>query len=462
VAKNIVDKAKEYAKKFHKGHTRVSGKTYYEHLDKTASALQKYNVNDEILLASVYLHHILSFDETKESELLDLFGTEVVKLLKEYRKFATPALKDISLNEQTQKVVIPMYFNLVEDPRALIILIADKAESIKTAHLLTQEHAHRAANKAIHVYAQLARLLGLFEYVKDLENNAFKIIDPFNYYLINHYIRSREEKINKTFADISKVLFEILEENNIKAHVDFRTKHLYSVYRKLLKYQKKDEKADISKIFDIAAMRIIVDTVENCYSTEGILKELWDEIQDQRDDYIQHPKASGYKSIHNVFKVESDLHFEIQIKTQDMHHENEFGRASHTFYKMGELTKGGLKDNPTWIKEVNFVETGGNIKTNQFADFVYVFTPKGDVIELPKGSNLIDFAYAIHKEIGDTAVAGLVNGEYQRLNFKPKTGDTVEIQRSSSKKSQSSDWVKEVKTGRARIQIRRANKRKQV
>ena len=213
---------------------------------------------------------------------------------------------------------------------------------------------------------------------------------------------------------------------------------------------------DLSKIYDIAAMRVLVDSVENCYAVEGILKEIWDYLPDERDDYIQNPKTGGYQSIHNTFKVSEKINLEIQVKTFEMHENNEFGIASHTFYKTGSTLKKKLKQNPEFLKQLNFLELKADIKIDEFKDKIYVFTPKADIIELPKGATAIDFAYAIHKGLGDSCVGALINNEFKAVNTKLSSGDRVEIKTSKTKKRPSKDWLKEAKTKKAREAIRKS------
>ncbi len=460
-----VDLAKEYAKEFHKSHKRTSGVSYYRHVENTLENLKRYNIEDEATLITAVLHHVLEFEPSKESEIEKMFGVETLNLLNEHKKFLIPTIKNISLDkEENQKSIIPMYFNLVSDPRALIIRLADRVDNLKSAHLLEKELAVQVAKKALYVYAQIARILGLSSFSRDLEDTAFKIINPHDYFLITKYIKSRESSLLTTFNEIEKVILEILTENNINSLVEYRVKHAYSIYKKLLKYREKRGFADISHIYDIGALRVIVGNLEDCYTVESIFKQLWEDVPDQRDDYIQNPKESGYKSIHNVFQVERDLQVEVQIKTREMHEENEFGRASHTFYKIGKQLIQGNKvsvdaKKTNWLKEVNFMETGGNIKIDHFAEYIYVFTPKGDIVELPKDSTLIDFAYEIHGTIGHSAVNGLVNGQIKKLTDKLQNGDRVEIITSKNKTKPNSDWFNSVKTSKAKILIKKALKK---
>jgi len=454
---SVIKKSEEYARKISTQYKRVSGESYFDHAQGVVKALKSIGIKDDIILASAYLHHILLENPKKEEELRRLFGDEIFGILKKYKKVSDNPIREVKLTKANQKLVIPTYFNLVEDPKVLIIRLADKVDNIKTAHKLDHGLAFRVAEKALYIYSPICHLLGLSTFSKELENGALKILNPGEYYFISKYLETREEKINKIFEDATKVLKEILKENGVKAKIDQRIKNIYSIYAKLAR--RGNENIKMSDIKDIAAMRIIVDTVENCYKTENLLCQLWDNIPKLRDDYIAKPRISGYKSIHNIYIVDPALHMEVQIESKDMYEENEFGRASHAFYKIGEYLKENLEDNPDFLKEIHYKVGETSIKIPQFSNKIYVFTPLGDIIELPKGANLIDFAYEIHGDVGNSAVGGTINGHFQSLAHELHTGDRVDVQTSKSKKLSGSDWLKIAKTKKARDAIKKALKR---
>ena len=262
--------------------------------------------------------------------------------------------------------------------------------------------------------------------------------------------------MERVLEDTSEFVKDILAEKGISAKLDYRIKHTYSIYRKAQKYRQTKNYKGLNQIYDIAAMRVLVDSVEQCYMTEDILKQVWTNVPDERDDYIMHPKPSGYRSIHNTFAVSPTMHLEMQVKTKDMHEENEYGIASHTFYKTGEQLKKSLQAAPEWLTDINFIKNKGEIRIDQFNKYVYVFTPKGDIKQLARGATPIDFAYSIHKDLGNACVGVTINGDFQKLSYGLKDGDRVEIKTLKHKKLPSSDCLDFVKTRKALEDIRKA------
>ena len=449
-----IDQAKYFAQSFHKSHTRVSGENYFDHIERVAQSLIDNMVEDENLIIITYLHHILDFKEGSQVELEKVFGKDIVKLLELYKSLSDSDVSDIS-PQNNEKYILQAYLNLAKDPKILILRLADKTDSIKTAHLLEKEKAQKVAERALYIYAPICRLLGIISFVSDLEDGALKILNPGSYYKIKSYLDSMLPEIKLMLSDSRELVSEILEENNIRANVTTRIKHIYSIYRKS---QKPKNSSKLMDIHDIVGMRILVNTVEECYIAENLLKQLWEEVPGERDDYILKPRPSGYRGIHDTFILTNKLNFEVQIKTFQMHEENEFGSASHTFYKIGEYLKKLMKTNPNILREINYTSSLESTKIDYFSRNVYVFTPNGDIIELRRGSNLIDFAYAIHDDVGNSCTGGNVNGRFEKLTYILQDGDKVEIKTSKSKKSPSADWLESVKSEKAKDSIRKALK----
>ena len=448
-----ITKAKELSKKLHQNELRKCGKSYFDHIQGVVDLLKNNGVEDEDIIVGAYLHHIFEDDNApNEDKLIEECGKEGLEIAKSYHRLAQSELAHIYPKDISETLIFQAFLNLADNPKTLILRIADKVENIKTAHSLEKELAKKVAEKALYIYAPICRLLGVHNFVNTLENEAFKILYPDIYFNIQEYLEKNLPELQKELKEISIFTKDILSEKKINCKIDYRIKHIYSIYRKMQKYRDRD----LSKIYDIAAMRVLVDSVENCYAVEGILKEIWDYLPDERDDYIQNPKTGGYQSIHNTFKVSEKINLEIQVKTFEMHENNEFGIASHTFYKTGSTLKKKLKQNPKFLKQLNFLELKSDIKIDEFKDNIYVFTPKADIIELPKGSTAIDFAYAIHKGLGDSCVGALINNEFKAVNTKLSSGDRVEIKTSKTKKRPSKDWLKEAKTKKAREAIRKS------
>lgn len=459
---SLINKAKEYIEQFHKEHIRISGENYIDHLEQTVLNLKDNNIDDEILLSAAYLKNVLLVDPNKYEELENNFGKEVTELLKQYEYISKNSVKEIEAHDVDDTFILQAYLGLLQDYRILLLRLATKVADSQTLIKLPRDKAIRTAQRSLNIYAPIARLVSLRNFAMKLENNAFKILYPEVYIKIEKKIKYLEELSEEFLSATIPTIKELLHEQGIKVHdVKTRIKHIYGVFRKerYYKYKGKNTGRNYEGIKDILGLRIIVDSPDQCYKTEDILKQLWDFIQEERDDYIQKPRISGYKAIHNVFKTEN-LTFETQILTKDMYEYNEFGPAKHAVYKIMDKDKGSsskdriktyLKDYLKSIEKINFNEP--IIKTN---NKIYAFTPKGNIIELPTGATLIDFAYAIHADIGNHAVGGIVNGKNKKLTDTLEHGDKVEIKTSNTKKYPSEDWVKVVKTSKARTLIRRA------
>ncbi len=329
-------KAEEFARTFYKGHQRISGENYFDHVQSIVRELHYIKVDDVETIVLAYLHHVPDFDPKIYDKIESEFGKDVSSLLKIYKKLAKTEIPNVKPNHINEKVIIQTFLNLVKDPRLLVLRIIDKAENIKTAHILSREKAQEVAYRALYIYSPICRLLGLYKYVRILEDNAFKLLRPGEYLLIARYVRSKESEYVSNLTDAKKIISELLTSGGIKNAIWYRIKSYYSIYLKALSHNLQITQKELSKIKDIAAMRILVETEEDCYIAEDILQQLFDSYEEKRDDYILKPKPSGYKSIHNIFKLSNNLEVEIQIKTFSMHDYNEYGLGSHAFYKLGK------------------------------------------------------------------------------------------------------------------------------
>lgn len=457
---NLLKKAKKLSQKLHDNTFRVSGETYFEHTQRVVDLLKENGVKDENILISAYLHHIL--EKISQEEIQKQFGEEIACLIVNFKKLVDSEISGIDLANVDDFLIIQTYLNLAKDPKTLIIRLADKTEGIKTAIILPKDKGERIAKRALYLYAPICRLLGLEKFVGILEDEAFKVLNPKEYYRVDKYVNKNKEKIKEALDETAAFTKEILLEKKIKADIEYRIKSIFSIYKKSLQYLRKGKDKKLTHIHDIAAMRILVSSVEKCYEVEDVLKQAMSFIEEERDDYIQKPKPNGYQSIHNIFKLNSEFFLEIQIKTKEMHEANETGLASHAFYKMGEKLKKSLENNPHVLKDMRYSVDNRDVKIDQFSNKVYVFTPKGDIVELPKGSNLIDFAYAIHAGVGNSAIGAKVNGNHEKLTYELQNGDRVEIKTVRSKLYPSTDWLKQVKTQKAKDLIRKALRQKEL
>jgi GTP diphosphokinase / guanosine-3',5'-bis(diphosphate) 3'-diphosphatase len=470
---NKIKLAMGLAKQIHEGHKRISGEDYYNHVYRVYERLCDVGIKDETTLVSALLHQALDVSYELSNEIEVRFGPEVSKIVKNYKKLSNTTIERETPKNYNEKYILQTYINMADDIRTLVVRIADKIDNLSTSLVLPKEKRYSTAKKALYVYSPLARLIGMSKLAVQLENEAFKILEPGEYAKLSKYTNKRVSLIRGTLNDVEKLIKQVFRENNIHAKIQTRVKHLYGIYRKAqyMKSINRDPGNFYENVYDAAAMRIIVNSVEECYTVENLLKELMGPLPEQRDDYIKNPKRSGYQSIHNIYKISKDMRIEIQIRTQEMHNKNEFGPASHLLYKIGdkdaqsqavEKFKDYFKENPYWSKDLNYWESEKALAeykpSTPFSKFVYAFTPKGDIIELPKGSTIIDFAYAVHSKLGDSCIGGFVNGQMVKLTYEIADGDRVEIKTLKNRTKPSTDWLKIVKTARAKNRIRKALK----
>ena len=456
----MIKKAEQFAKKIYKDKYRLSGESLHSHTIRVKDSLINIGVEDENILVASLLHHVISDNMNKHLVTIEKeFGKKIKKILKDFDKISNLPINIDSPNNVNKDYVIQTYLNLSNDLNVLLILLADKVQGSKTLHALDHEARLHSANRSLHIYAPICKLVGLSEFATELEKNAFRTLYPSEFYKIRNTLRQGSLMTRNYLKNIKDLLTEHLIEKGINARISFRIKSEYSLFNKALHYKENNKFTDYSDINDVAALRIIVDTVEQCYVVEDLLKELWEMDPDERDDYIENPKPAGYRSIHDVFYVEKDFPLEIQIRTEEMHEENEFGNASHLFYKHGDKFKKYLQKNPDWLKTLDYKQAKEVSELQHFSDKVYPVTPKGDIIELPRGSSILDFAYDIHEEMGNRCVGGFVNGDIKKFSYKVQDGETVEI-RISNKDNVSRDWLNIVVSPKAKKCIRRVLREK--
>ncbi|HAZ29759.1 TPA: hypothetical protein DCY43_03400 [candidate division WWE3 bacterium] len=451
---NMLEKAKELAHKIHTNTTRASGDPLVDHLANVCEKLTSAGITDEIVLASAWLHHMPEAATDAANLISSQVGAEVANIVELYHNLRLVDIKKESPKHFNENYIVQTYMNLAQDMRVLVLALANQAHNIETAHALPQVKRLETAEKTLYLYAPIGKMLGISDFTKTLENEAFKILNPAEYLKIKTVIEEKTPQIKAFFEQAVSVVGQLLEESGVKAQVSYRIKHIYSTYRKAERYKDKGDEVgeDFSSIYDLAAMRIVVDTEEQVYLVESLLSSLWDQLPHLRNDYILKPRPTGYRSLHNVFRVENNLHIEVQIRTYEMHQEAEYGVCSHLFYKIGEKFKNELANNPNWVKELNYFEAY-KPQISHFDKNVYAFTPKGDIIELPKGAKAIDFAYYVHTDIGDGCVGAKINGIMAKIDTVINDGDVVEILVDKNKKTPSRDWLSMVGTKKAKWEI---------
>lgn len=455
---DLIVKAYDFALKAHAEQKRKSGEPYFIHVFETAKNLARYEM-DAITIAAGFLHDVLEDTPTTEEELTAMFGEEIVGLVKGVTKLGHVKYQGhIRHVESLRKFLMA----LAQDYRVLMIKLADRLHNLKTLQHVRPDKQKRIAMESIEVYAPLADRLGIGRLKGEIEDAAFPFAYPTEAKEVQSLLDERSKVLTESLASVYEEIQKQLAATNIKVkQVDWRIKHAFSLWKKLQKRTGK-ERDTIDTIYDIAAIRIIVGTVEECYAVLGIVHSLWKPLPARIKDFIALPKLNGYQSLHTtVFTGEGGL-VEIQIRTQEMHSRAEFGIASHYLYK--EQTK-DVPNDPKfrWIEEFKNLgktdETIGSddlishLKSDLFNDRIFVFTPRGEVIDLPKDSSAIDFAYAIHSDIGNTMSGARVNGKFVSLDTQLHSSDIVEIETKKDAKPKSK-WLDYVKSSAAKKHIR--------
>ena len=450
----LLGKAYDKAEEMHRGQLRKSGESYLIHPMAVSKILADLGM-DEYTIAAGLLHDVVE-DTSYTSEMLSAeFGEEVRHLVDGVTKLKSLVFEN--KEERQAENLRKMFLAMSKDIRVLIIKLADRLHNLRTINYMSERQIYDKCIETLEIYAPLASRLGIFTMKFELEDIAFKHLEPEEYKNIAVAVKTkreqREENINHVIEDIT----ESLNDMNIHFEITGRSKHFYSIYRKM-KYQSKQ----LDEIFDLSAVRILVDTVRDCYAVLGIVHTMWKPIPGKFKDYVAMPKPNMYQSLHTTVISDNGDPFEIQIRTYEMHKIAEYGIAAHWKYKEGkssdekeEVKLAWLRQTLEWQKDMNdpkeFMET---LKVDLFASQVFVFTPKGDVIELPAGSTPLDFAFKIHSAIGCKCIGAKVNGKMVPIDYTLQNGNIVEIVTSSNSSGPSIDWLKIAKSSNARSKIR--------
>jgi len=449
-----VAKAFQLADAAHKGQLRISGDAYIQHPLEAAFILAELEM-DAAAIQAALLHDVAEDTEHSLEELRKEFGNEVANLVDGVTKLGKIAYK--SKMELQVENLRKMFLAMANDIRVILIKLADRLHNMRTLRYLSQHKQEEIAKETLEIYAPLANRLGIFQIKWELEDLAFRYLYPQEYYdLIEGISLKRQERQSHIDEVISQIRGR-LEEMGIQAEISGRPKHLYSIYRKMIRQNK-----DLSEIYDLTAIRVIVDTVNDCYGVLGIIHTLWKPLPGRFKDYIAMPKPNLYQSLHTTVIGNKGEPFEIQIRTQDMHQTAEYGIAAHWKYKEGDLAGAGFEQKLVWLRQLlewqhdskdagEFMES---LQADLFADTVFVFTPQGDVVELPAESCPVDFAYRVHTDLGHRCIGAKINGRIATLDTKLKIGDIVEILTSKVPQGPSRDWVSIVKTSQAKNKIR--------
>ncbi len=448
--------AAEYASALHEGQTRVSGEPYICHPISVAEIAVGLGLDTNSICAAL-LHDTVEdcSDKTSLAELEKRFGKEVAMLVDGLTKLVDLQIED--KEEAHIENLRKMLLAMSRDVRVIFIKLCDRLHNMRTLAVKPDPKRRSTALETMHVYAPLAHRLGIQKIKQELENLCISYLDPIGYEEVESYIKEKYGESVGFIDRVTKQVEEKLTENHIQYKLKGRIKSVYSIYRKMFNQQK-----SFDQIYDFYAMRIIVDTELECYTALGLIHEMFKSVPGRFKDYISTPKPNMYRSLHTTVIGSDGIPFEVQIRTWEMHHIAEYGIAAHWKYKSGERASDDIDKKLEWISRLIETETDAKdsdeffeaLKTDLFQDETFVFTPKGDVLALPQGATVIDFAYAIHSGVGNSMVGAKINGMIVPIDTCPETGDIVEILTSSSSKGPSRDWLGIVKTSEARTKIR--------
>ncbi len=449
----LIEKAYVYSASAHEGQFRLSGEPYLSHPIEVSNILVDLKL-DAPTVASGLLHDTVEDTKATIEDIENNFGKEVASIVDGVTKIGqvTFESKQTAQAENIRKMILAM----AKDLRVILVKLADRLHNMRTLEFQNPIKRRLISQETLEIYSPISHRLGLYKIKVELDDLSLKYLKPDVYKRIEEGIK-KHRVLGKDYIDkvISK-LENILSENNIKGKVTGRQKHIYSIYQKMIK-----QKLPLEQIYDLIAFRVIVDSIKDCYTTLGIIHSKWPPVPGRFKDYISMPKANMYQSLHTTVIGPNGEHIEIQIRTEKMHYIAEYGVAAHWKYKDKDIIKPKDEKRFSWLRQIldwerelkdpkEFIQS---LKIDLFEDEVYVFTPKKEVLVLPQGATPVDFAYMIHSEVGDRCVGAKVNGKLVPLDTKLKTGDLVEIITNPNHKP-SRDWLKFVKTAKARTKIR--------
>ena len=453
-----IERAYLLAEKAHSGQFRASGEPYIVHPVEAAKITVQLGMDTDTVVTAL-LHDVVEDTDVTLEEIKKEFGTDVANLVDGVTKLKQiKKVNNASKEEQQAENVRKMFMAMAKDIRVIIVKLADRLHNMRTIDAKPVEKQRRIAHETMEIYAPLAHRLGIRPIMEELEDRCIRVLDPVGYHDIESRMEMQKDEQKEFLDHIKNKIDERLRKENCEFYLMGRIKSVYGIYRKIYEQGKSME-----EIYDIYAVRVIVNTVYDCYYVLGVMHDLFRPIPDRFKDYISTPKQNMYQSLHTTCIDSKGIPFEIQIRTWDMHHTAEYGIAAHWKYKAGIQGKNELEERLAWVRQLleqqqeldDVEDIVHTIKTDIAIDEVFVFTPKGDVINLPLGSTVVDFAYAIHTAVGNRMVGAKINGRIVSLDTEVKTGMIVEIITTNSPgHGPSRDWLNIAKTSSARTKIR--------
>lgn len=447
-------RAYEVAKKAHEGQTRVSGEPYIIHPLSVASILADLRLDCDTLAAAL-LHDVVEDSDVTSEDIAREFGADVARLVEGVTKLGKIHVR--SQEEVQAENIRKMLVAMAEDIRVVLIKLGDRLHNMRTVAVLPEHRRLRIARETMDIYAPLAHRLGMWQVKGELEDLAFEQLDPADYASLAADIKGMMKEREEIVTEATEILSSEVARMGVSAEISGRSKHLYSIFQKMQRLHK-----DVDEIYDLMATRVLVSDVRDCYAVLGIVHSLWKPIPGRFKDYVAMPKGNGYQSLHTTVVTHNGSPLEIQIRTLEMHQTSEYGVAAHWRYKEGAPIDHKLDERFTWLrllldwqKEVSDAERFVDaVRVDLFQDEVFVFTPRGDVRSLPKGSTPIDFAYRVHTDVGHHCIGAKVNGRMVPLDHRLANGDIVEVLTTKAARGPSRDWLTFAKTSGAREKIR--------
>ncbi|MFH1621404.1 MAG: RelA/SpoT family protein [Patescibacteria group bacterium] len=449
--------AYDFAAEAHKEQKRVNGEPYINHPLATAQTLAEMKLPLNIVMAGL-LHDVPEDTQKTLEDIRSLFGDEVTSMVEGITKLGHIKYRGV---ERYIENLRKMFLAMAEDVRVVIIKFADRLHNLETLDAIPPRKQYRIALESLEIYAPIANRLGMGEIKGRLEDAAFKYVYPKEY----EWMRNMSQTTTKQQENYLKIVMDRIRDDLVQSNVPFievhgRAKHLYSLYRKLLKNER-----NIAHIYDLIAIRVIVHNVADCYAALGVIHGRWTPLKGRIKDYIAQPKPNGYRSLHTTVFCDNGEIVEFQIRTQEMHDSAEFGIAAYWAYDEQKMVQKNTSSSIDWVKQLadiqkevsnkkQYIKSLEEMKIDLFKNRIFVFTPKGDVMDLPEDSTPVDFAYSIHTDIGNMCSAAKINDEISALDRTLKSGDMVEIIMDKNRKGPSPDWLKFAKTRHAKSKIR--------